>query len=75
MPRKRKHRMRGGNQLQNIETANRNLRFINYVQMPKPASQINNNIQPRNYYGYGKRWRGGAKYALIDKYGTLIPAP
>ena len=71
MPRKRKYRIRGGNQAQKIATATRNLLLINEFAKPKmPLRRLEN-------VGYGRKhrkMRGGAMYAVVDKYGTLIPA-
>ncbi len=63
MPRKRKCRIRGGNQSQKIATATRNLILLNELAKPK---------MPYRNVGYGRKhreMRGGAKYALVDKYG------
>lgn len=68
MPRKRKCRIRGGNQSQKIATATRNLLLLNEFAKPK--------MPLRRLDGYGRKhrkMRGGAMYAVVDKYGTLIP--
>ncbi len=75
MPRKRKYRIRGGNQSQKIATATQNLLLLNEFAKPKmPLRRLENSI-PGNV-GYGRKhrkMRGGAMYAIVDKYGTLIP--
>ena len=67
-----KRRLRGGANLQQIQTANKNLETIKLLSMPKPPLQQPGQILhvPITQRGFGKRQRGGA--AFVDKYGTYL---
>ena len=67
MPRKTR-RMKGGNELTKIQTANRNLRTINRLEKAKPPLQKPGQIAQ---IGSGRMYGG----ALRDRYGQYLYVP
>lgn len=70
----RRRRQRGGNDIQKIATATRNINLIVKMQKANPPLQpVGQIVQvPIVKQGFGRRMRGGCSRCLVDKYGTYM---
>jgi hypothetical protein len=75
----KRKKQRGGNELQNIITANRNLELKKKLEMPKPPRQpLGQIVNFTKVYETGRKRKRkkqqGAGPALVDPYGAYINA-